>query len=118
MKHILLWSFAVFFSFAGSGLALAAHCHNNGCETETQQPASHHHDDNAGCHLHRLTVDNSIITAQKSVPDTKLVWLSDYHFLNTGEIHYINVLPRVISSSPPIKIANRDLLAVVSCLII
>jgi len=143
LKQILLWSFALFFSFAANGLNWAAHCHNNSCMSTTIFDSSatltdryaqgtlndrlddccEHFEDKqatADCHYHRLTVDNTIVSSQSNiVPDTKCVWLSDFYFTNTGRDAACPISTAgVFSSSPETKVANRDLLAAVSCLVI
>jgi len=124
LKYIFLWSFAAFFSFAGNGLHLMAHCYNS-CKIETTRcmPATdcceHSEDENetAECHFHRLELDNTIVYSQNIVPDTKIL-LTLFHLTHTSEC-YCSRLASFPSFSPPEnKIANRDLLAVISCLII
>jgi hypothetical protein len=122
LQHILIWSFVVFFSFAGSGLTLMAHC-QNACE-ETEQlliAAKHEHSDEAeqtaNCHSHQLKLDNSLTSALKLLPDTKIL-LTLFHHTHSGECLHTQAIAPALSAPPDSPIAGNDLLTTLSTFII
>jgi hypothetical protein len=129
----VIFAFAAFFAFASGGLNVCACAHyanaceitmpqspvvcSHNCETECcgNHKSQHSHHKHGKCHSHRLTVDNTVVSSQKTMPTAPELLLFAQYSTTVHAVQSLQFTHQKSSFSPHSACCSRSLLAAISC---